>query len=277
MKKQSRALQVFKRGILQENALLVLLLGCCPSLAVTTSLINGVGMGVAATFVLLCSNLVISLLRNLIPDKVRIPCYITIIASFVTILQFLLEAYVPALNDTLGIFIPLITVNCIILGRAEAFAGKNTPLISVIDGLGMGIGFTAALGLIGGLRELLGNATLVDQTIPHFGGAYTLQPMLLFILPPGGFIIYGLLLALAQQLSKKLYGDKPDSAIEDDAIPHCVIAGQGIGNCGGCVAQNLSQMQMAQEAEQQKLQNSKVEAAVEKADAVKLEDKKGAN
>lgn len=237
-----QALKIFKRGLLQENALLVLLLGTCPSLAVTTSLLNGMGMGLASTFVLLCSNLVISTLRNYIPDKVRIPAYITIIASFVTILQFLLEAYIPALNQTLGIFIPLITVNCIILGRAEAFAGKNPPLVSIMDGLGMGLGFTGALTLIGGIRELLGNGTLFDQAIPHIGGSHTLQPLLIFILPPGGFIAYGLLLALAQRISKKLYADRPEKAVLDEDIPHCVIAGNSIGNCSNCIGRTMAEM-----------------------------------
>ncbi len=262
-----QAIKIFKRGLLQENALLVLMLGACPSLAVTTSLLNGMGMGLAATFVLICSNLVISLLRNLIPDKVRIPAYITIIASFVTILQFLLEAYIPALNQTLGIFIPLITVNCIILGRAEAFAGKNTPFVSVMDGLGMGLGFTGALTLIGGIRELLGNGTLFDQAIPHLGGDYTLQPLLIFILPPGGFIAYGLLLAIAQRASKKLYADRPESAVLDEDIPHCVIAGQGIGNCGGCVGKTMAEIAKAQHMTAQS--TTKVEPAMKSPDLPK--------
>lgn len=235
MAKQERGImKSLLAGILRENPLLVLLLGTCPALAVTTSLSNGLGMGLAATFVLICSNFVISVLRKLIPDRVRIPAYITIIASFVTILQFLLEAYIPALNQTLGIFIPLITVNCIILGRAEAFAGKNRPLVSVLDGLGMGLGFCLALSLIGGLREILGNGTIFNYPIPFVGGDHSLQPILMFILPPGGFIIFGLLIAVAQKMSRKLYADRPDKAMVDEEIPHCIMASQGIGACPGC-------------------------------------------
>ncbi|MDO5733934.1 MAG: electron transport complex subunit RsxE [Eubacteriales bacterium] len=202
---------VFTRGFLRENPLLALLLGACPALAVTTSAINGLGMGLAATFVLLCSNLVISLLRKAIPDKVRIPAYITIIASFVTILKFLLQAYLPELDKALGIFIPLITVNCIILGRAEAFAGKNPPLLAVIDGLGMGLGFTGALFLIGVFREVLGNGSIFGLKIPGLA-ALGLKPMTLFILPPGGFIVFGILIAISQQLINKIYANEPYTA-----------------------------------------------------------------
>lgn len=223
----------FSKGILRQNPLLVLLLGTCPALAVTTSLINGLGMGLAATFVLICSNVVISAIRNIIPDKVRIPCYITVIASFVTILQFLLQAYVPSLNDALGIFIPLITVNCIILGRAEAFASKHSVGLSAIDGLGMGLGFTLALVVIGGLREILGSGSIAGWQIPFIGGDNLLQPILLFVMPPGGFMVFGFVIALALHLSRKFYAQHPDEAIEAQNLrsPSCM----GCAMSGECV------------------------------------------
>lgn len=181
----------FSKGIWLENAVFRLLLGLCPALAVTTSAENGLGMGLATTFVLLCSNIVVSCLRKLIPAKVRIPSFIVIIASFVTVVQLLMEAYVYDLYKALGIFIPLIVVNCLILGRAEAFASKQTTLPSIIDGLGMGLGFTLALFVLGGVREILGSGTLLGFSL--FGAGY--QPFLLMILPPGAFIALGLLLA----------------------------------------------------------------------------------
>ena len=158
MNKKSN-LAVLLNGIIKENPVLVLILGTCPTLAVTTMAINGIGMGVAATVVLVGSNIVISLLKNIIPDKVRIPCYIVVIATFVTIVQFLVKAYAPALDSALGVFLPLIVVNCIILGRAEMFANKNTVLASACDGIGMGIGFTLALFVMGSVREILGSGT----------------------------------------------------------------------------------------------------------------------
>ena len=158
-------LSILTKGIIKENPVLVLLLGCCPTLATTTGAINGLGMGVSTLAVLVCSNIVISLLKNIIPDKVRIPCYIVVIAGFVTIVQLLLKAYLPALDAALGLFIPLIVVNCIILGRAEMFASKNSVLDSALDGLGMGIGFTLALGCMGLIREFLGSGTAFDIPI----------------------------------------------------------------------------------------------------------------
>ena len=155
-------LQNFTKGFIKENPILVLVLGCCPTLATTTSAINGLGMGIATVFVLVGSNTVISMLANLIPDKVRIPSFIIIIASFVTIVDLIMKAYVPDLYETLGIFIPLIVVNCIVLGRAEAFASKNNVLTSVIDGLGMGLGFTAALGILGAFREIVGSGSIFN-------------------------------------------------------------------------------------------------------------------
>lgn len=188
--------KVFSNGILNENPVYRLALGTCPTMAVTTSATNGIGMGLAVIFVLVCSNLVISLMRNFTPDKIRIPVFIVIIASFVTIVQMLIQAFVPDLNDSLGIFIPLIVVNCIILGRAEAFASKNKPLASIMDGLGMGIGFTLAITFIAIIRELLGAGTIFGITV--LGAWYA--PMLVFILAPGGFLVYGLLIALFNKL-----------------------------------------------------------------------------
>jgi len=185
-------------GIFKENPTFVLLLGMCPTLATTTSAMNGLGMGVATMFVLICSNVFISILKNLIPDGVRIPCYIVVIASFVTLLQMLMQAYMPDLYKTLGIFIPLIVVNCIILGRAEAFAAKNNVLASAFDGIGIGIGFTLALTVLGFVRELLGNGSV-------FG--YRVMPesmdMLVFVLAPGAFVTLGLLMAIVNKLKNR--------------------------------------------------------------------------
>jgi len=183
--------QEFKRGLWKENAVFRLLLGLCPTLAVTTSAENGLGMGLATTFVLVGSNVVVSLLRRLIPSKVRIPAFIVIIASFVTVVQLCMEAYFYDLYKALGIFIPLIVVNCVILGRAEAFASKNSLLPSLVDGLGMGTGFTMALFVLGAVRELFGSGALLGYSV--LGSSY--QPFLLMILPPGAFIAMGLLLA----------------------------------------------------------------------------------
>ena len=191
--------RVFMNGVLSENPTFRLVLGCCPTLAVTTSAINGLGMGAAATFVLLCSNIVISLLRNFIPSKVRIPAFITIICTFVTIIQLVMQAYLPSLYESLGIFIPLIVVNCIILGRAEAFASKNPVVDSAVDGLGMGLGFTLALTLIGCVRELLGNGSLFGTAV--LGTSF--EPMLIAVLPAGGFLVYGLLLGIINAIGNK--------------------------------------------------------------------------
>ena len=181
----------FTKGFWRDNAVFRLLLGLCPALAVTTSAINGLGMGFATTFVLVCSNIVVSSLRKVIPARVRIPSFIVIIASFVTVVQLCMEAYFYDLHKALGIFIPLIVVNCLILGRAEAYASRNPLLPSVVDGLGMGLGFTLALFVLGSVRELFGVGTLLGQTV--FGAGY--QPLILMILPPGAFIAMGLLLA----------------------------------------------------------------------------------
>lgn len=188
----------FTKGIIKENPVLCLVLGTCPTLAVTTAAINAIGMGVAATVVLVCSNAVISICRNIIPDKVRIPSYITIIAGFVTIVQMLIKAYAQEINDSLGIFLPLIVVNCIILGRAEMFANKNNVLPSIVDGLGMGVGFTAALLMMGIIREFFGTGCIFGAPIT----ANFIDPILIFILPPGGFFVFGMLIAFANKLSK---------------------------------------------------------------------------
>jgi electron transport complex protein RnfE len=194
-----RLLKIFTKGIWKENAVFKLLLGMCPLLAVTTSAENGLGMGAASTFVLVCSNIVVSLLRNLIPSKVRIPAFIIIIASFVTIVQLCMEAWVYGLYQSLGIFIPLIVANCLILGRAEAFASKRPVIDAAVDGLGMGLGFTLALFILGAVREIFGSGELLGISL--FGASY--QPMLLMILPPGAFISLGLLLAMMNKFENR--------------------------------------------------------------------------
>ena len=191
-------LKIILSGIVKNNPTFVLVLGMCPTLGTTTSAANGMGMGLATTAVLIMSNLVISLIKNLIPDKVRIPAFIVVIASFVTVVQMLMQAFVPALYATLGVFIPLIVVNCIILGRAEAFASKNNAFDSALDGLGIGLGFTLSLTVIGAIRELLGSGAIFGYS---FGiGDY--MP-LVFILAPGGFFVLGYLMVLFNKLAKK--------------------------------------------------------------------------
>ncbi len=194
--------KIFLNGVITENPTFRLVLGTCPTLAVTTSAINGLGMGAAATFVLLGSNVVISALRKVIPDKVRIPAFIVVICMFVTIIQLVMQAFLPSLYESLGIFLPLIVVNCIILGRAEAFASKNPVVASAFDGLGMGAGFTLALTLIGCIRELLGNGSVFG--IDLMGASY--QPMLLMILPAGGFLVFGTLLGIINALTNRKKG-----------------------------------------------------------------------
>lgn len=203
----------FTKGLLKENPTLVTLLGMCPTLAITTMASNAIGMGAAATFVLICSNIAISLLKKVIPSQVRLPSYIVIIAGFVTLVGFVLQAYAPAIYDALGIYLPLITVNCIILGRAEMFASKNNVLASALDGAGMGIGFTMALLAVGSVREILGGGTWFGlQICPDF-----IQPMTIFILPAGGFFVLGCVIALVNKISSR----KPKEAT-------------GCAACGGC-------------------------------------------
>lgn len=188
--------QNFTKGFIRENPVFVLLLGLCPTLGTTTSAINGLGMGLATTFVLVMSNLVVSLVKDFIPDKVRIPSFIVIIASFVTIVELTMQAYLPTLFEALGLFIPLIVVNCIVLGRAEAFASKNTVWSSVIDGLGMGLGFAFALTLLGAAREILGSSAIFGVDLAKG------DLMLVFILAPGGFIVLGYLIAIINKFNK---------------------------------------------------------------------------
>lgn len=193
----NKALKTLTNGILKENPTFGLVLGMCPTLATTTSAINGMSMGLATTFVLICSNTAISLLKNVIPDKVRIPAFIVVIATFVTIVQLLMQAYLPDIYEVLGLFIPLIVVNCIVLGRAEAFAAKNSVGLSALDGLGMGLGFTLSLSVIGCIRELLGTGKIFGLTIyPETYG------MLIFVLAPGAFLVLAYLMALVHKLRK---------------------------------------------------------------------------
>ena len=192
-------LQIMTKGIIKENPVLVLLLGTCPTLATTTSAANGLGMGVSTMAVLICSNIVISLLKKVIPGKVRIPCYIVVIAGFVTIVQLLLKAYLPALDSALGLFIPLIVVNCIILGRAEMFASKNSVIDSALDGLGMGIGFTLALGIMGLIREFFGSGTVFNISV--YAGT-SITPAGIFMLAPGGFFVFAILVAAVNYFTK---------------------------------------------------------------------------
>ena len=212
-------------GIVKENPIFVMMIGMCPTLAVTTSVINGIGMGLSTTVVLILSNTLISLLRKFIPDGVRMPAYIGIVASFVTIVQFLLQAYVPSLYDSLGLYIPLIVVNCIILGRAEAYAGKNKVIPSMFDGIGMGIGFTIALIAISAVRELIGAGTLLGfQIMPE---AYS--PVNIFVMAPGAFLVLGLLTALLNKINMK----KPEKKQFD-----CSSGCAGCGN-SSCASKKL--------------------------------------
>ncbi len=210
------------KGIIKENPTLVMLLGMCPTLAVTTQAVNGIGMGLATTFVLLGSNIVISALRKVIPDKVRIPAFIVIIASFVTLIGFLLEGFVPSLYDSLGIYLTLITVNCIIFGRAEMFASKNGIIASACDAIGMGIGFTLALFLMGSVREIIGSGKWLGITLP----VVSESPMLLFIMPAGGFFTLGIIIAAVNKLTSK----KPPREIGCAGCANAEACGKG-GDC----------------------------------------------
>ena len=193
-----KALNNFTKGIIKENPVLVLVLGTCPTLATSTSIINALGMGAAATVVLIFSNMVISALRKVIPDKVRIPCYIVLIAGLVTMVQMLVKAFAPALDEALGIYLPLIVVNCIILGRAEMFASKNKVLASAIDGFGMGVGFTLALFLMASIREIFGNGTFAGYPLPILSNHH----ISILTMAPGGFLVFGLLIAAVNKFSK---------------------------------------------------------------------------
>ena len=211
-------------GLIKENPTFVLMLGMCPTLAVTTSAINGVGMGLTTTAVLIMSNIIISMLRKVIPDGVRIPAFIVVIASFVTIVELLLKAYIPSLYDALGLYIPLIVVNCIILGRAESYASKNGVIYSAFDGLGMGLGFTIALTAIGLIRELIGNGTVFDiAVLPE-----SYEPLTIFILAPGAFFVLAFLVALMNKL-KMIKGK--DTGISGDCDKLCKLCPNT--GCGG--------------------------------------------
>lgn len=223
MQKKKTLFQEFTKGLVAENPVLRLMLGICPTLAVTTSMVNAIGMGISTAIVLICSNAAISALRKFIPSKVRIPAYIVLIASFFTVVQLLVKAFLPALNTALGVYFPLIVVNCIIFGRAEAFAGKNTVIASVADGMGMGTGFTIALLMMGTIREVFGNGTIFDgaqnllslfgdNVLGGFNGfdisslipeSLGLTPITIFILPAGGFFVFGILIALSNRIARK--------------------------------------------------------------------------
>ena len=198
VKKEKTLGQIFMNGVVEENPILVLMLGLCPLLAVSGTANDAFGMGLATIFVLVCSNLLVSLIRNYIPPQIRVPIFIVIISSFVTIVDMTMHGFLPELYKNLGIFVPLIVVNCMILGRSEAFASKNTPIRALVDGLGMGIGFIVVITALGALREMFGNGTVFEVSL--FGENY--QPALLFIMPPGGFLTIGFLMALKNRLSK---------------------------------------------------------------------------
>jgi electron transport complex protein RnfE len=209
----------FMKGILKENPVLRLILGTCPTLAVTTAAFNGFGMGLAATFVLVCSNIAISLLRKVIPGKVRLPSFIVVIAGFTTIVQMLVKAFLPDIDKALGIFLPLIVVNCIILGRAEAFASKNSVGLAALDGLGMGVGFTGALVVMGSIREFLGNGTIFGW--PEGG---LIPAITIFVLPAGGFFVFGILIWLTNKLSLRLDHDSTRRELSTQVCAACPLA-----------------------------------------------------
>ena len=220
----NKCIECLYNGIIKENPTFVLILGMCPTLAVTSSLVNGAGMGLSTMAVLVLSNMVISMLRNIIPNGVRVPAFIVIVASFVTILQFLLEAYLPSLNSALGIYIPLIVVNCIILGRAESYASKNPVLPSIYDGLGMGLGFTIALSLLGGFREILGAGTILGINIPHWDGIG------IFVMAPGAFFVLAALIAIQNQI-RISHGKKPRKLQCEQGCAGCTGCGSDYSQC----------------------------------------------
>ncbi len=246
-------------GIIKENPVLVLMLGMCPTLAVTTTAINGLGMGMATTAVLVFSNLMISMLRKVIPDRVRIPAYIVIVASLVTIVELLLEAFIPSLYNSLGVFIPLIVVNCIILGRAEAFAAKNKPVISLFDGIGMGLGFTVGLFLIAAVREVIGSGTILGFTIIPEG--YRIS---IFALAPGAFFVVAALTALQNRL-------KAPSATNGSVQRSSLACGGNCMNCTGsaCMSNHVALDMRKQEAEKEAQEKK---AALAKAKAEEKKD-----
>ena len=223
MENKVSKLAILTKGIIKENPVLILLLGTCPTLATTSSCLNGLGMGVSATAVLICSNIVISLLAKIIPDKVRIPCYIVVIAGFVTVVQFVLQAFVPSLYASLGLFIPLIVVNCIILGRAESYASKSSVILSLFDGIGMGLGFSVALTCIGAVRELLGAGEIFGFRV--MPASYV--PFSIFVMAPGAFFVLACLTAVQNKI--KINGEKKGkdmSKIQSGCAHDCMNCGQ---------------------------------------------------
>ena len=234
-------LERITNGLLKENPVLVLMLGMCPALAVSTRALNGIGMGLSTLAVLVLSNLVISLLRKVIPDQVRLPAYIVIVASLVTVTELLIKAYLPSLYESLGIYIPLIVVNCIILGRAEAYANKHTPLLSVMDGIGMGLGFTAALTLAGALRELLGAGTLFGARVMPAG----YEPMLIFIQPPGAFMIFALIIAVMNAIGIKT---RQRQLVESGCDGNCALCATGCDQPKAAAAQPAGKITEAPKA-----------------------------
>ena len=228
MSSKNSKLKILTNGFLNENPVLRLVLGTCPTLATSTMASNGIGMGLAATFVLVCSNVVISALRKVIPDQVRIPCYITVIAGFVSVVQMLVKAFVPALDASLGVYLPLIVVNCIILGRAEMFASKNGIVDSALDGLGMGIGFTITLTIMGTIREILGSGTWMaglGELIPTLGKDFVIQvlpesidPFTIMTSAPGGFFVFGVMMAAATWLTTRPKKAKAAEAVEGGTV-----------------------------------------------------------
>ena len=254
-----------KNGIITENPTFVLMLGMCPTLAVTTSAINGIGMGLSTTVVLALSNLIISLLRKVIPDRVRMPAFIVIVASFVTIVQFLMEGFVPSLYASLGIYIPLIVVNCIILGRAESYASKNPPIPSLFDGIGMGLGFTASITVIGLVREFLGAGTLFDkQVLPladPANGVSGFTPISIFVMAPGAFFILAILVAVMKELRIKM---------EKKGKP--LAASASVFNDEDCTVCPFAESCTGKAAVMQ-IEGGQKKAAVEKADTAKTEEK----
>ena len=251
-------LERITNGLLKENPVLVLMLGMCPALAVSTRALNGIGMGLSTLAVLVLSNLVISLLRKVIPDQVRLPAYIVIVASLVTVTELLIKAYLPSLYESLGIYIPLIVVNCIILGRAEAYANKHTPLLSVMDGIGMGLGFTAALTLAGALRELLGNGTLFGARVMPAG----YEPMLIFIQPPGAFMIFALIIAVMNAIGIKT---RQRQLVESGCDGNCALCATGCDQPKAAAAQPAGKITEAPKAVSP--------AGVQKAEAKPIETK----
>lgn len=223
MAENKSVMHEFTKGLIKENPTLVTLLGMCPTLAITTMAVNGIGMGLATTFVLVCSNIVISLFKNIIPKSVRLPCFIVIIAGFVTLISFILKGYFPALYSALGIFLSLITVNCIILGRAEAFASKNGILPSILDGLGMGLGFTLSLFAMGSIREILGSGSWLGMKLPVISS----NPVLIFIMPAGGFFVLGCIIALVNKIANR----KPPAEISCKNCPNAENCGQDCSKC----------------------------------------------